>query len=58
LIFATDTGVDASGEEETVDVKTPITADNFFEHIYTGAITADVASADGCSALATKPSVE
>ena len=58
LIFATDTGVDASGEEETVDVKTPITADNFFEHIYTGAITADVASADGCSFLATKPSVE
>ena len=58
LIFATDTGVDASGEEETVDVKTPITADNFFEHIYTGAITADVASADGCSALETKPSVE
>ena len=57
MIFATETGTDAGGVEETVDVKTPITADNFFEHIYTDKISQADAKAAGCSLLAEKPTL-
>jgi hypothetical protein len=59
LIFAeeTKTETDDSGDEQTTTTETltPITADNYFQYIYTTAVTQDVATEDGCEYLATKP---
>ena len=58
LILAQETGEDANGEIETYDVKTPITASNWFEYLYGAAITAAQAAEDECSHLATKPVIQ
>ena len=58
LILAQETGEDANGEVETYDIVTPITASNWFEHIYSSAITEAQATEDGCSFLTAKPSVQ
>ena len=55
LIFATETGEDASGNEETVDVKTPVTADNLKDYLYSSAITADDITTDVITLLTEKP---
>ena len=48
------------GYTETLvnDVLIPITAENFFEHIYPTAITETQAIEDGCEYLAIKPSIQ
>ena len=58
LILAQETGEDANGEIETYDIKTPITASNWFEHLYGSPITEAQATEDGCSHLATKPTIQ
>jgi hypothetical protein len=58
LILAQETGEDANGEVDTYDIVTPITASNWFEHIYSSAITEAQATEDGCSFLTAKPSVQ
>ncbi|MBR2860112.1 MAG: hypothetical protein IKB90_08545 [Alistipes sp.] len=57
LIFATQESVDTDGNEEVLDVVTTLDASNWFEHIYTAAITEEVATGDGCSLLTEKPAV-
>ena len=52
-------GTDDAGETTTAIVKTPgkMTADNYFEHIYSAAITKDAAEAAGCEPLTEKPAL-
>ena len=55
VILATETDEDASGNEETVDVKTVITADNLKDYLYSSAITADDITTDVITLLTEKP---
>ena len=61
MIFSEDEEkiTDDSGEEKitTKPVLTPITTDNYFEYIYSAAITKDAAEGDNCSCLTAKPSL-
>ena len=53
FIFSTETGTDAAGNDETVEIKTPID----LTMIYKTAITVEQAEADGCSIITVKPAV-
>ncbi len=55
LILSTETGEDANGDVETVDVLTPVTADNMKDYLYSAAITADDVAADVITLLTEKP---
>jgi hypothetical protein len=55
IVLATETGVDAAGDPETVDVETLITADNLKDYLYSTAITADDITADVITLLTEKP---
>jgi hypothetical protein len=55
IVLATETGVDAAGDPETVDVETLITADNLKDYLYSSAITADDITTDVITLLTEKP---
>ncbi len=58
LVFAkVDGGADANGDNQILDDPGKMTAENWFNYIYLGAITEEVATADGCSLLTEKPAV-
>ena len=50
-------GCDDEDETETVTT-TPLTADNYFEYIYSEAIDKATAEADGCSFLVSNPNIQ
>jgi hypothetical protein len=53
--LATETGEDASGNKETVDVETLITADNLKDYLYSSAITEEDITTDNITLLTKKP---
>ena len=55
IVLATETGTDASGNDETYDVETVITADNLKDYLYSTAITADDITTDVITLLTEKP---
>ena len=62
VIFTTDTGEDASGVVETVDVKIPITADNLYMYAYkyngeSPSVTTEELANENCTVITTKPAV-
>jgi hypothetical protein len=58
MIFTEGSDKDASEELITVDVLTPITTSNWFEHIYGTAITEAQAKTDGCDILTAVPTIQ
>ena len=55
LILATNTGEDAGGEVTTTDIETTLGASNWFNYLYSTAITEAEATSDGCELLTEKP---
>ncbi|MBP3550315.1 MAG: hypothetical protein J6J57_01560, partial [Alistipes sp.] len=46
-----------SQPSDITEILTPLSADNWFNYIYKGAVTEEVATADGCELLPNKPAV-
>ena len=62
VIFATETGEDAAGNAETVEIKIPITADNLYMYAYkyngeNPSVTTEELANENCTVITTKPAV-